>query len=307
MHNLRHTFGVCRKLFISIGTLVTLSIPIAFGPGYARSVQTQSQHALTNPSGFKFDTVSIKPNKSGTEAFEVHNPLDAFGATNYSLENLIHDSYGIYEEYRYLGTPSWIKSDRYDIEMKLDSETADRLQTLSKSDRNLAWEHMLQAVLTERFNLKTHRDTKEFPVYFLVVAKGGSKLQEPKLNPDNPSTENGVWGGGGTREGVTTITAHIVPIAQLASRLTSIMGRTVQDKTGLTGRYDLTLKYTPEYLALQSPTVAASEGQPAPSTSDPTDTSIFKALQDQLGLKLESGKGPIEIIVIDHIERASGN
>src|SRR5580704_17027581 len=111
---------------------------------------------------------------------------------------------------------------------------------------------MLQVLLEERFNLKAHRDTKEFPVYFLVIAKNGSKLQEIKPNPNDPSADMGVWGGGGMREGVRTITAHIVPIEQLASKLTGIVGRTVLDKTGLTGRYDFTLKYAPEYLALQS-------------------------------------------------------
>jgi uncharacterized protein (TIGR03435 family) len=145
-------------------------------------------------------------------------------------------------------------------------------------------------------------------VYLLVIAKNGSKLQESKTNPDDPGApKNGVWGGGGTKDGVRTVTAKYVPIEQLASELTDMVRRTVLDRTGLTGRYDLTLKYVPDYVALRSPTASASEGQPAPSASDPTGVTIFSAVQEQLGLKLESGKGPIEVIVIDHIERASGN
>ena len=306
MHELRHTFGMRRKVFLSIAALTSLAIPIAFGAARAMSIQTQSQPSAFNPSDFKFDVVSIKPNKSGTDAFEVHNPFDAFGGTNYSLEMLIHDAYGIYEEYRYLGAPNWVSSDRYDIEMKLDSVTADRLQTLSSADRKVAWEHMIQTVLSERFGLKAHRDTREFPVYFLVVAKGGPKLRESKPNPDDPKApKNAVWHES-MKNGMMIMPAQLMPIEQLASRLSSIVGRVVLDRTGLPGRYDFTLQFADERSA-RPISVGTGNGQPVPSAQDPDDVSVFKALQDQLGLKLESGKGPIEIIVIDHIERASGN
>jgi uncharacterized protein (TIGR03435 family) len=302
MHKLSRITAARTRLFLSIAML---AVPIAFTPAHAKSPQAQS--TTFNLSDFKFDVASIKPAKNPEGGWGLNNTSDGIRGLNVPLLYLVKDAYGIYEDNRFVGAPNWINSDHYDMEAKMESSVAEQFRKLPRAQRIAAEQHMLQVLLEERFNLKVHPETKEFPVYFLIIAKGGSKLQEPKPNPDDPSADMGVWGGGGTREGVTTMTAHIVPIEQLASQLTSIVGRTVQDKTGLTGRYDLTLKYTPEYIALRSSTATASEGQPASSASDVGGTSIFKALQDQLGLKLESGKGPVEIIVIDHIERASGN
>ena len=308
MHKLRGTFGVRAKLLLSASSLVIIAVPTAFSSAHATPMQTQpqSQGTLTNPSDFKFDVVSIKPNKSGTEAFGFSDVPDAYGGKNISLEMIIRDAFGIYEEYRYSGAPGWISSDRYDVEAKLDSATFDQLQKLNRNDRKLATQHMLQSLLAERFNLTVQRETKESPIYFLVIAKNGPKLQESKPNPDDPNApKNAVWGGS-TKSGMIILPANLMPIEQLASRLSSIVGRMVLDKTGLTGKYDFTLQYAPDQSAVP-PSLSASEGQPAASASDPNSVSIFTALQDQLGLKLESGKGPIEIIVIDHIERASGN
>jgi len=307
MHRFTEMTALRRKLILSITAFTSLAIPISFGTARAKPLQAQSQPASYNLSNFKFEVASIKPAKDPDGGWGLNNTTDGIRGLNVPLLYLVKAAYGIYEDHRYLGAPNWINSEHYDVDAKMESAVAEQFRKLPGAQRIVAEQHMLQVLLEERFNMKAHRDTKEFPVYFLVIAKSGTKLQEAKPNPDDPSAENGVWGGGGMREGVTTMTAHLVPIGQLASQLTGIVGRTVQDKTGLTGRYNLTLKFTPEYLAFQSPTAAASEGQPALSTSNPTGTSIFSAVQDQLGLKLESGKGPIEIIVIDHIERASGN
>jgi uncharacterized protein (TIGR03435 family) len=296
-----------RRLFLDAAGLVCLAVSIAFSPAHAVRIQTQPQPAAFNVSDFKFEVASIKPTKDPDGGWGLNNIIDGIRGLNVPLLYLVKEAYGIYEDNRYIGTPNWINSEHYDVDAKMESSVADKFRKLPRAQRILAEQHMLQLLLEERCMLKSHLDSKEFPVYFLVIAKNGSKLQESKPNPDDPSAENGVWGGGGMREGVTTITAKYVPIEQLASQLTGIVRRKVLDKTGLTGRYDLTLKYAPEYLALQSPTAAASEGQPTPAKSDPNGVSIFTALQDQLGLKLESGKGPIEIIVIDHIEKASGN
>lgn len=307
MHKPSELFSIRKKLFLSIAALASLAIPIALSPANAAPAPAQSGTSEFNLSGFKFDVVSIKPAKDPSGAWGLNDTNDGIRGLNIPLVYLVHHAFGIYEDNRYPRAPNWIKSENYDIEAKMESSMAEQFRKLPRAQRIVAEQHMLQVLLQERFNLKAHRDTKEFPVYFLVIAKNGSKLQELKPDPNDPSADMGVWGGGGTREGVTTMTAHIVPIEQLARQLTGIVGRTVLDKTGLAGRYDLTLKYTPEYVALRSSTAAASEGQPATSASSPSGISIFSALQDQLGLKLESGKGPVEIIVIDHIEHASGN
>jgi uncharacterized protein (TIGR03435 family) len=300
-----------RKVVLSTAGIVAVVIASACGLLGSAPTQTPPQAQNTTAAApsqpdFKFEVASIKPTKNPNGGWRLNDTDDGISGLNVPLVYLVHQAFGIYEDYRYPQTPVWLTTDHYDVEAKMDGSVAEQFRKLPRAERIVAKQHMLQVLLEERFNLKVHRETKEFPVYFLVVAKNGTKLQESKPKPDDPSAENGVWGGGGTKEGVRTITAHLVPIQQLASQLTGIVGRTVQDKTGLTGRYDLTLKYAPDQSAL-SPTGGASEGPPVPSASDPGGVSIFTAVQDQLGLKLEAGKGPMEIIVIDHIEKPSGN
>lgn len=285
------------KLLLTVAAVTVLTIPIVFCIARADSIKSQSPPAALNLSDFKFDVVSVKPNKAYGENFGYKDVPDGISLTHYSLHMLIKDAFGIYEDYRYSGAPRWIDVDRYDIEARVDNSTADQLQKLRRADRILVDQHMLQALLVERFGLKIHRETKEFPVYFLVVAKSGPKLQESKPTPDDPNTPTNATWGGTVRGPLTISTARRVPTEELARVLSKSIGRMVLDKTELTGKYDFTLQYVPEQIAVTT-TVDAS---------DSSDTSIFKALQDQLGLKLESGKGPVEIIVIDHIERASVN
>jgi uncharacterized protein (TIGR03435 family) len=297
-----YTVTLRNKLLLSAAALGTLAIPLVYGTARATPVQAHSQPATLNLSDFRFDVASIKPAKDPSGGWGLNATPDGIHGQNVPLLNLVEEAYGIYEDNRYSGAPNWINSENYDVEAKMDSSTADAFRKLPKVQRALAEQQMLQVLLVERFNLQIHRDTKEFPVYFLVVAKGGPKLQEAKPNPDDPKAPtNAVWGNGRIVAGVRTLTAKLMPIEQLASVLTNIAGRKVLDKTEIAGTYDFTLQY-----ASEQNVVTPLEGQPAPAL-DPNGVSIFTALQQQLGLKLESGKAPIEIIVIDHIEHASGN
>jgi len=146
---------------------------------------------------------------------------------------------------------------------------------------------LIRSLLADRFQLVIHRETKELPVYALLVAKNGAKLQ---VNEGAPGPRvNGVRG---------QLTGKKVNMALIVAQLAPQVGRTVVDQTGLTGEYDYTLQWTPDSGQLPAP------GVEAPPPSGP---SILTALQEQLGLRLESTKGPVEIIVIDHAERASEN
>jgi uncharacterized protein (TIGR03435 family) len=150
---------------------------------------------------------------------------------------------------------------------------------------------MLKSLLEDRFSLKVHRETKEMPMYSLVVGKNGLKM---KLSVDQTGTT------GGVREvRFGRIAGEAVPVSTIAGMLTGLAGRRVLNKTGLTGRYDVDLRYTPD--SGQAPGAA-----PEP-TDSPDEESLFGALQTQLGLKLESTRGPIEILIVDHIERPSAN
>jgi uncharacterized protein (TIGR03435 family) len=159
---------------------------------------------------------------------------------------------------------------------------------------------MLQALLAERCKMMTHRETKDLPVFSLVIAKNGPKLVE--ANPDEITSIST------SRNGASElITGKARSIADLARWLSVSLGCPVLDMTGLTGKYDFKLEWTPDDAPTQPSAGGAASNPPPPASVDSSGPSLFTAIQEQLGLKLESGKGPVEIIVIDHIERPSGN
>jgi uncharacterized protein (TIGR03435 family) len=243
-----------------------------------------------------FEVTTVKLNKSGGSGS--HSSLDngRFTASNILLKNLIqYSAYGIPEP-RIFGGPKWLNSERFDIEAKMDSSTADQLRTLNRDQRKLQTRAMFQQLLADRFKLTVHWETRELPVYALVVAKSGPNLQESKESDGSANTSTST--GQLTARGLTMVDIALT----LTQELSRELGRVVIDKTGIAGRYDVTLKWTPDTGA--APTNSGTEGTTSPSDSGP---SIFTAIQEQLGLKLESTKGPVQVLVIDHIEMPSEN
>jgi len=159
---------------------------------------------------------------------------------------------------------------------------------------------MLQAVLKDRFNLTIRRETRELPVYSLIVLKNGPKFQEAKPGDTYPE-DGGIEPGATSMRGRGHLIGHAVPISSLVGALSirAGLGRTLQDKTGLTEKYNFTLRWTPGD--------GQSQASPESAPSDQVYPDLFTAIQEQLGLKLDSIKGPVEVIVIDHVERPSGN
>jgi uncharacterized protein (TIGR03435 family) len=194
----------------------------------------------------------------------------------------------------------------------MDSSVADAIRKLDPEQRKDARQQMTQALLADRFKLSIHRETKELPVYALVVAKNGPKLQEAK--PD-ATYSNGLKGPDGVarkgvmRMGLGEVTGQGLSISSFARLLSQQLGRTVIDKTGLTANYDFTLHWTPEEGEGQlfKGTGLAPQGADSAAPAESSGPSLFSAIQEQLGLKLESQKGPVEIIVIDHVEKPSQN
>ena len=235
--------------------------------------QTQQTGAAAQPS---FEVASIRPHL-GVVTFSADPAVRGSRVTGTAstLMDMITSAYGI----RYAqvsGGPSWINSDRYDIDAKAPGDgppTADQARK------------MMQNLLAERFQLKVHRETKEVPIYALVVGKNGPKLKE---------SAQGAAAGGfvqATDKGLH-MEAKKGTMEKLASQLSVTAGRPVMDKTGLTGTYEYTLDWSP---ANRIP------------SADSDDPSMFTALQEQLGLRLESTKGPQETLVIDRAERPSEN
>jgi uncharacterized protein (TIGR03435 family) len=288
--------------------------------------RSSAQSAPPATTAFEFDVASIKPTAPGSNGGVLGwVGDDTFRVRGFTLASIIQSVYGYWGLPKSMvsGGPAWIDVDRYDIMAKLDSSVADRLKKLTPDEREMAQNRMVQALLADRFKLTIHREAKELPVYNLIIAKGGLKLKEAKpgdtyenafpyaknfAGGDAPAGKIflvGNMGPGGTP--IESIYGFAVSTAAIARQLTFWARQTVQDKTGLTGDYDFVLKY-----ALHPPTqnssAAGPDGQAAPSLPDPAGVpDLFGAIQQQLGLKLESGKGPVEIVVIDHAEKPSAN
>jgi bla regulator protein BlaR1 len=300
-----------RKLLLSAAGLVVVVLPIVFGLLHATQTRAESKAQETTGPAPVYEVASIKPDKSGNDMIRMMARPDGFTGTNITLQMLIRNAYGV-EDNQISGAPSWLNSEKYDIEAKMDSSVADELRKLDEDQRRLERRRMLQALLADRFKLTLHRETKELPVYSLVIAKNGPKLQEAKADDTYPNGIKGFDGRGTAgmmRMGRGELTGQGLPMGSLVRLLTQQLGRTVLDKTGLTGKYDFTLKWTPD--ESEAPMLkGAGDGKqgtgstPTPESSGP---SVFTALQEQLGLKLESQKGPVEILVIDHAEKPSEN
>jgi uncharacterized protein (TIGR03435 family) len=198
-----------------------------------------------------------------------------------------------------LGGPEWFRADTYDIAAKVDE--ADLADWRRPEMTQTMLHAMLQAMLAERFKVVVHHESKEMPVYDLVVAKGGPKFKQAET-VDAAALEQKPGGGGmmfGT--GVRAIPTpngtqfYGIPMATLIQILPGMVGRRVVDKTGLTGFYDLAF---PDLKRVSMPTSSPPDG---------ADESIFTVLQDALGLRFEPAKGQVDLLVIDHLERPTEN
>jgi uncharacterized protein (TIGR03435 family) len=230
------------------------------------------QAPLTPPA---FEVASVKPSDPAAE-ISMNRSGNRFMTSNTSLEMLVLWAYDIRND-RLFGKPKWLDSVRYDVVANAPEETPaiGLLQQMRL---------MMQSLLAARFKLAVHRETRELPTYAMVVTKNGPKLNlteavQGPVSARNPFSMTNRGRLSGTK----------VSTDMLAKVLSDQLGRAVEDRTGLKGVFDFTLEWAPETDA-------------AASADLPTNASIFTAIQEQLGLKLESRKGPVEVLVIDHIE-----
>lgn len=250
----------------------------------------------------EFEVASIKPAAPDARGMFIRpGPGGGVNITNMTLKEMIVIAWRI-QPFQIAGGPEWLDSIHYDIVAKPESRSA-------QSELSL----MLQTLLEDRFQLRLHRETKELPVYALVLARKDRKLgpglkksKEGACTPPDPSKpppllksgERPTLGCGGSMMSLFGMTAVSVPISNLTG-LSRILGRTIVDKTDLTGNFDISVEWTPDE--------TLPPGLQTPSTSDKPGTSIFTAFQEQLGLKFESQKGPVELFVVEHAEKPSEN
>jgi uncharacterized protein (TIGR03435 family) len=249
--------------------------------GFALGSPSQDQApASANAKPKVYEIVSIKPSKPGAPGGSMQGLPNGFRDTNTTLDTLVEGAYGIINGNQVVGIPSWAESEPYDIEAKVDADTADAWKSLTNKERWKQEQPMLQALLADRCKLKVHFETKELPVYDLVIAKGGLKMKE--ATSDEKSKELFTDG---------KLTVRAMAIENLVAALPAD-GRLIVDKTGLgEKRFDFDLQWTPENHRM-----------------DPdSGPSLFTALEEQLGLKLVSSKAPGKVLVIDHMEKPSPN
>jgi uncharacterized protein (TIGR03435 family) len=257
-----------------------------------------------------FEVASVKPDHSRSSGSHINiSDPSRFNATNVTAKFLITYAYNM-RDFQVSGGPSWIASDRFDIVAKIEDPLAQQIQKLLPAQRQDQIRLLVRSLVADRFKLSVTHETKELPVYALVVAKGGSKLKEvpppdaqgsagspPRVVSPGAAPAQLQPGGFGMDidNGKASLTARAVSISNFVGMLSQSLDRPLVDQTGLKGTYDITLKWT------------ADDGPGGTERSETEGTSIFTALQEQLGLRLESMKGPVDTIVIDHIEEPSEN
>jgi uncharacterized protein (TIGR03435 family) len=260
----------------------------------AQGCPALAQAPLPGAAKPSFEVASVKLNKSGEPGMSMQTqPGGRFIATNIPLGMLIRNAYEL-QESQLAGLPDWAASERFDITAKAEQDIAPTTQKPSRHQL------MLQSLLEERFNFKAHIETRDLPGYALVVARPDGKLGPQMKQSDvdcaalaaarraggpPPPLASGERRPCSMRMGRGTLTAGSMTMANLAGTLSSAVQRAVVDRTGLTGGFDLDLTYSTE------------------QSADTTSPSLFTAVQEQLGLKLDSVRLPTDVLVVDSIER----
>ena len=315
-----------KKAALAVAGVTAVVTPIVIGV-YTPAVRAESPQLITPSTGLgeaKFDVATIKPASSACEAsfcpptgppgeVELHVLRDrargsghgTFHVQNVPLYLLIQLAYNA-KDYQIVGEPAWANSERYDV--------------TAKTENNASFEQMrpmLRSLLAERFSLALHGVTKELPVYELTAAKGGLKTEDGSCvnrDPNGPPQPFGSKLCGGVMSamlpgGSSRLEGFGVPMSKLVEVLADRIGRTVVDKTGFSGTFNFQLDFSSDDAASNpksAPPAAAGPERPIPGTNVQAPT-IFAALQEQLGLRLQAGKGQVEVLVIDHVQRPSPN
>lgn len=240
-----------------------------------------SQMATAQQPAPTFEVASIKPNTNGiSNALPPSRSNGSYSASNVALKSVIANAFDV-RIFQIEGGPDWLTSERFDIIARGPEGTPDRLRPA-----------MLRTLLAERFKLVAHFETREQQVYSLTLLRGDGRLG-PQLKPSAPASgSSSGFPSASVGNGTARISGRRVSMDTLAIMLTSsVFNQRVIDRTGLSGEFELDLRFTPD----SSPAAA------------PEFPSIFTAVQEQLGLKLEAARGPVEVLVIDSVERPTPN
>lgn len=281
-----------KAALVAVAYLALASHPCAFG-------HAGPAPAAASPELPAFAITSVKPNPKA-QSWRLTTTDDGWSGKGVTLRWILGEAYYMDHQEKIDGFPQWGNSARWDIEGKVDEADAPAFQKLPYMQKCI----LLQNLLADRFNLAVHYDSVVKPVYVLTVAKGGPKLKAstPDELPGDMSKEASLI----SRSRPGQFSAVNLSISSLASSLTLWTGRNVVDRTGITGRYDIKLEWSPG-LGSNANSAASDDNPALLTTSVPAGPSIFTAVEEQLGLKLEPDKAPVQVFVIDHVEEPGPN
>ncbi len=278
-----------RLLLFGVSCFLTVTCQSGLGQTNVQAAPTGPQEPplptgrfLLNPPS-RFDVATIRPDKGSDPTMLIDSTPNGFSLTNLPIEALLEQAFGVREN-RILNVPGWVKTDRFDIKAKVVGPDAPDLNMLTSEQRRI----MLQTLLVDRFGMKFHHDTKELQEYALVITKGGPRLNEPNAtdpNNNDPQVQQLVKMGAGSLD------AHDIPISRLIEALSLRLGTTIADKTDLKGRYDITLRWTPQLDSSPMPNNPENH-QSEIASSDDSGPGFFTAIKEQLGLELKRRNSP---------------
>jgi uncharacterized protein (TIGR03435 family) len=297
--------NVGKKLLLTVAGMATVTAPIAIGVLNAPQIRAQSQPATP----LAFEVASIKPNKSADWRGQriQFTPGGRFSVVNLPLDVIIAIAYNVpFQSARLTGGPDWARSDRYDIEATAEKGTIPEGSPTKVRAEKMRL--MLQTLLAERFKLTIRSETKEQPVYALVVGKDGPKLQAAKIQEkdcSDDSNDNTACHqlSGGQGQGLHGSAVDLSDVALFVANWTD---RPVLDRTGIEGLFNIQTEGWTPLRPRQALAPGAEPSKEDLALSDPTRPTLFMILQ-RLGLKLESQKAPVEMFVIEHVDRPSAN
>lgn len=227
--------------------------------------------AQTPDASESFEVASVKPGDPSFQGMSMRTAPNRFAVTNATLQFLIGYAWRV-QNFQIYGLPGWAKSELFSIDARIPD--IPRVEKTSAEQIPAMLRHLLEG----RFSLRLHKETRELPAYALVVAQSGAKLTPDAAGP------------GGITSGPGMLRLAGQPLSELAENLARQIGRPVLDRTGISGAFDMALKWAPDA-----------------TSADATGPSVFTAIQEQLGLKLQPVKAPVEVLVIERVERPSAN